>query len=92
MLSETHITPAELIVLSLGSRRAVARACHIDPTAVTKWLRPRLKGGTGGRVPLKHILPLVKASIASDNRLNEHDLVYGRLRQDADFLPHFQPE
>ncbi len=46
---------SEIINLLGGVRRVVSQLLGVHRTRVYAWLRPISKGGTGGRIPTKHI-------------------------------------
>ncbi|ENN91950.1 hypothetical protein [Bartonella bovis] len=47
------------IIDLLGGVRRVSQLLGVHRTRVYVWLRPVSKGGTGGRIPIKHIPPLL---------------------------------
>lgn len=53
------MNPAESIIARLGGVSAVARAAGVHRTRVSNWKRSREDGGTGGRIPQKHIPALL---------------------------------
>lgn len=68
--------PAKKIITAFGGVARVAALRGVHRSAVWKWTQPQAKGGTGGRIPLEHIRPLL--SLARDLGL---DLIA------EDFLP-----
>lgn len=52
--------PANTIIALLGGPSAVARAVGVHRTRVANWKRPKIKGGTDGRVPQDHIPKLLE--------------------------------
>lgn len=47
--------PASSIIKALGGPNVVSAALGIHRVTVSKWMRPREKGGTGGVVPYQQI-------------------------------------
>lgn len=45
---------AQKVIDTLGGIRTTAEAIGVDRSVVNKWVMPKEKGGTGGRVPAKH--------------------------------------
>ena len=60
--------PASSIIKHLGGPSKVAEIAHVHRTRVSNWMRPKEKGGTGGRIPQAHI-PILLAA-ARDRGLN----------------------
>ena len=56
--------PASSIIAKLGGEREVAAATGTSYTAPYRWQHPVDKGGTGGRVPSKHIPVLIEMAKA----------------------------
>ena len=53
--------PAKSVISALGGPSAVARICGCHRTRVSNWVRPKDKGGTGGRIPQNHLRPILDA-------------------------------
>lgn len=51
MKSKNRKEPAYTVVTTLGGVRATAALLDIDPSAVSRWITPKNKGGTGGVIP-----------------------------------------
>jgi len=68
--------PAHLVVKRFGGIRPLARALGIDHSAVHRWTTDKPKG-TGGLVPSRHHLPLLKISAERGIDLTATDLVIG---------------
>ena len=54
--------PASTIIKLLGGPTRVAGIVSIHRTRVSNWMRPKGKGGTGGRIPQSHIPALLTAA------------------------------
>lgn len=52
--------PADSVIAKLGGVVEVAAITGVHRTRVSNWKRPRESGGTGGRIPQKHIERLVE--------------------------------
>lgn len=73
--------PAASIIALLGGDTAVAAITGVHRTRVANWKRPKVTGGTGGVIPLKHISKLLDAARERDVPLTA-----------AQFLPISKPE
>jgi hypothetical protein len=62
-----RMEPASNIVSRLGGPSVVARITGVHRTRVSNWMRPKEKGGTGGRIPQDHHRALLEYA-------REHDL------------------
>jgi hypothetical protein len=51
--------PADSVIAKLGGVAKTAAAAGVHRTRVSNWKRPRDAGGTGGRIPQKHIEALI---------------------------------
>jgi hypothetical protein len=49
-----QLSPAREIVARLGGVRATARVLQLNPSAVSRWMMPAQKRGTGGQIPQRH--------------------------------------
>lgn len=67
--------PALSIISKLGGVARVARLRGMHRTAVWKWTQPRGAGGTGGRIPLDHIRPLLIAAQVDGLGLTAEDFL-----------------
>lgn len=56
------LNPAKKIIDSFGGERVVADIVGASYTAPYRWQYPVVKGGTGGRIPQKHIQTLLAAA------------------------------
>lgn len=71
------MTPAEVVVSIFGGVSATARVAGVRPSTVCRWLQPRQRGGTGGRVPKWHHELLIEAAKARGRPLSEQTLTIG---------------
>jgi len=46
-----QITPAKYVVRLFGGIRPLARALKMSPGSICYWLKPKTRGGAGGRIP-----------------------------------------
>jgi len=65
--------PAASIIAKLGGPSAVAAAAGTSYTAPYRWQHPVEKGGTGGRIPAKHIPVLIELAKANGIELEAGD-------------------
>jgi hypothetical protein len=56
--------PASTIVHKLGGPNRVAAIVGVHRTRVSNWMRPKERGGTGGRIPQRHHLVILEAANA----------------------------
>lgn len=68
--------PASSIISALGGPTAVAEAIGIHRTRVSMWQAPRVRGGTNGLIPYRHVSKIME--LARDKGVD--------LRP-ADFIP-----
>ncbi|MFO0268969.1 MAG: hypothetical protein ACK53W_00310 [Gemmatimonadota bacterium] len=69
-----RLEPARTVVTRIGGVRATARILDIAPSAVSRWMLPRAKGGTNGAVPLKHWQRLLNHAKRESIPLTVNDL------------------
>lgn len=55
-----RMEPARSIIKKLGGEAKVAEVTDTALTAPYRWQHPRDKGGTGGRIPQRHIPRLLE--------------------------------
>jgi hypothetical protein len=65
--------PAASIIKMLGGVRIVADVLNVHRTAPVHWTRPRDKHGTDGRVPQRHIEPLIRYARSQGIALGPED-------------------
>lgn len=66
--------PAFSVVSTLGGVRATAALLEIDPSAVSRWLTAKDKGGTGGVIPQKYWRPILRHAKYSKLEITISDL------------------
>lgn len=71
----SHLSPAREVVAKLGGVRALARALQINPSAVSRWMMPGVKGGTGGLIPQRHWPAILKHAKKEKVKVKLDDLV-----------------
>jgi len=49
-----QLSPAREVVAKLGGVNATARILDLSPSAVSRWMMPASRRGTGGSVPQRH--------------------------------------
>jgi hypothetical protein len=54
--------PATTIITALGGPTAVSKIVGVHRTRVSNWMRPKDRGGAGGRIPQGHIPTLLAIS------------------------------
>ena len=54
--------PASTIIKLFGGPSKVAKIASVHRVRVSNWMRPKSKGGTGGRIPQAHIPVLLAAA------------------------------
>lgn len=57
------LEPAHSIVDRLGGPGKVAAFLGLHRTRVSKWKLPKVSGGTGGTIPLKHVPALMRLAV-----------------------------
>jgi hypothetical protein len=67
------LNPAHKIIAKLGGEKTVAELLGLELSGVYRWSYPRDRGGTGGRIPARHIKPLIAAAKARGKRLSLND-------------------
>lgn len=71
---KNRLDPAKSVVTRMGGVRATARILDLAPSAVSRWMLPRAKGGTSGAIPLKHWQRLLNHAKRENIPLTVHDL------------------
>ena len=72
------MTPAKYVFHIFGGVRATARALNRTPSAVSKWAKPRKRGGSGGEIPSIHQKLILKIADERGLPITPNDLIYGR--------------
>ncbi|MGP3699214.1 hypothetical protein [Rhodobacter sp. NSM] len=67
--------PARTIITKLGGPSKVAEIVGIHRTRVYSWMRPRIKGGTGGLIPMWHVPALMAAAAEAGVHIAAADFV-----------------
>jgi hypothetical protein len=53
-MTHTQLSPAREVIAKLGGVRATARVLQLNPSAVSRWMMPAERRGTGGSIPQRH--------------------------------------
>lgn len=72
------MSPAEVAVDCFGGVRPAARALGVEASTVCRWLKPKQRGGTGGRVPQEHWERALAAAARLGKRLTVMHLAVGK--------------
>lgn len=72
-----RMEPASIIVSRLGGPSVVARVAGVHRTRVSNWMRPKEKGGTGGRIPQDHHRALLEYARELGVELAAEDFIPG---------------
>jgi monoamine oxidase len=70
-----RMEPAFNIVTRLGGPSVVARIAGVHRTRVSNWMRPKEKGGTGGRIPQDHHRSLLEYAREHGVALTAEDFI-----------------
>lgn len=70
-----QLSPAREVVAKLGGVRATARVLQLNPSAVSRWMMPEVKRGTGGHIPQRHWAAILDHAKKEKIKLNLRDLV-----------------
>lgn len=65
--------PAFAIVVLLGGVRSTARLLEISPSAVSRWLAPVNKNGTGGMIPHWHWKSIIRYALKTNIKIKISD-------------------
>jgi|LauGreDrversion4_2_1035121.scaffolds.fasta_scaffold00574_25 hypothetical protein len=71
----SQLSPAKEIVAKLGGVRATARVLQLNPSAVSRWMMPPKKRGTGGLIPQRHWPAILEHARKERLKLRLADLV-----------------
>lgn len=69
--------PASTIIKLLGGPTKVAAIASVHRVRVSNWMRPKEKGGTGGRIPQNHIPALLAAARARGIEVSAEQMLSG---------------
>ena len=72
-------TPAQQIVAKCGGAAVVAAWLGVNHSTVYRWTQPKDRGGTGGFIPYRHHVALIRAARAA-----------GKHIEPAEFLPNHE--
>jgi len=68
-----YLEPARTVVEKLGGIDEAAKAAKVDRTRVFRWMKPKIKGGTGGTIPSWHHQTLLDWARANNRPLKPED-------------------
>jgi len=71
----SQLSPAREVVAKIGGVRATARALQLNPSAVSRWMMPNAKGGTGGLIPQRHWPAILEHAKKEKIKIKLDDLV-----------------
>lgn len=71
-----YLTPSAYVIETFGGVRATARALSLDPSTVSRWHKPRIKGDGG--VPRCHHKEILRIAKSKNLDITMKDLIYGR--------------
>jgi DNA-binding transcriptional regulator YdaS (Cro superfamily) len=69
--------PAYRITEAIGGVRATARLLNVSPAAVSRWRTATNNGGSGGTIPTRHWLKIIKRAKRAGVILQIHDFLRG---------------
>lgn len=72
------LCPADYVIYVLGGPKATGLAIGRTRQAVSLWRIPKKKGGTGGRIPPKCQVLLLKYAYENAIDIKPEDFTYGR--------------
>lgn len=70
-----QLSPAKEVVAKLGGVRATARVLQLNPSAVSRWMMPHKKRGTGGHIPQRHWPAILEHAKKEKIKIALRDLV-----------------
>ncbi len=73
----SSMTPADRVFQKFGGAERVARALGLTVARVNRWLYPKDRGGTNGRIPAKHQQKLLDIARAKGIDLKPDDFFNG---------------
>lgn len=73
-----HLCPAEYVIHVLGGAAETGRVIGRTRQAVSLWTIPKKKGGTGGKIPKKAQIILLKFAYDNAVDIRPEDFTYGR--------------
>jgi hypothetical protein len=72
---QTVYKSAEIIIKRFGGFKALAELLKMDRSSVQRWTYPRGRNGTGGIIPQKHHVELLKLAKKHGVRLAAEDFL-----------------
>jgi len=69
-----QLSPAREVVAKLGGVRATARILQLSPSAISRWMMPTNRRGTGGHVPQRHWAAIITHAKTERIKLGLRDL------------------
>ncbi len=63
MSTPEEATPADIVIRKSGGPKKVARYVGRSASLVSRWKRPKARGGTDGIIPAVHQLQIIEAAI-----------------------------
>lgn len=73
-----HLTPAQYVIRAFGGVRKLARELKKSPSTVSRWPKPKERGGSGGRIPSDEQLAILELATRRGLDVTASDLIYGR--------------
>lgn len=73
-----HLCPAEYVIHIMGGAQATGHAIGRTRQAISKWRTSKKRGGTGGRIPPKCQVLLLKYAYDNAIDIRPEDFTYGR--------------
>lgn len=74
-MEEQKQTPASRVISAFGGVRATARILDVASSTVSRWQKAREHGGTGGKVPTKHMREVLDEAKRRGLHLSAEDLI-----------------
>jgi hypothetical protein len=68
--------PAYRVISALGGVRPTSRIVNVSPSAVSRWMLPKSRGGTGGRIPQRHWQTIINYANKNKLHIRLTDLIY----------------
>lgn len=81
--ADNHLTPAAYVIREFGGVRKLARELGKSPSTVSRWPKPKQKGGSDGRIPSDEQLPILELAKKRGLDVTPADLIYGRAAEPA---------
>lgn len=68
-------SPAARVITAFGGVRATARIVLRNSSTISRWLKPRIDGGTGGLIPSSLQQAILDHARANDIAISAADLI-----------------